>query len=117
MLAQLLRADLLPEAWIAAETPGSSACWRGTGPSLARLSTGRGSTGWPPITAMTAVRATGPGWAVAGRAGAADVVLCYPPDRLARKFAYQTLVEEFAVAGRGWSWSTAPTATARKTSC
>ena len=32
--------------------------------------------------------------------GCVDVVLCYSPDRLARKFAYQALlIEEFARAG------------------
>ena len=47
-----------------------------------------------------------------------DVVLCYSPDRLARKFAYQALlIEEFARAGRRWSSSTARAATAPKTSC
>ena len=37
-----------------------------------------------------------------------DVVLCYAPDRLARKFAYQAvLLQEFARAGTGWSSSRA----------
>ena len=50
--------------------------------------------------------------------GLVDVVLCYSPDRLARKFAYQALlIEEFARAGCGPSSSSARAATAPKTSC
>ena len=46
------------------------------------------------------------------------MVLCYSPDRLARKFAYQALlIEGLARCGTRCSSSTAPAATARKTSC
>jgi hypothetical protein len=46
------------------------------------------------------------------------VVLCYSPDRLARKFACQALLdEEFTRPGSGWSSSTARAGTAPRTSC
>ncbi len=49
--------------------------------------------------------------------GVIDVVLCYSPDRLARKFAYQALlIEEFNRAGCGWNSSRARVATAPRTS-
>jgi transposase len=51
ILAQLLRADLLPEAWIAPQP-----AWSGSGPSCAT-----GSTRWRLISAMTGRAATGPG--------------------------------------------------------
>ena len=68
ILAQLLRADLLPEAWIApAEVRQLRALLRHR-VSLVRLGTscGTGSTRSPPTTAMTGRPATGPGRAAAG---------------------------------------------------
>ena len=50
--------------------------------------------------------------------GCVDVVLCYSPDRLARKFAYQALlVDEFAGQGCGWSSWTGRRGDAPMTSC
>jgi predicted site-specific integrase-resolvase len=47
-----------------------------------------------------------------------DVVLCYAPDRLARKFAYQALLmEEFARAGTRVEFIKGPRGTAPRTSC
>jgi transposase len=67
ILAQLLRADLLPEAWIAPLGSGSSArcCGTGSAWSVSAPSCAPGSTRSPPATAMTAVPATGPGRAAA----------------------------------------------------
>ena len=49
--------------------------------------------------------------------GCVDVILCYSPDRLARKFAYQALRSRSSPApGCGWSSSRARVVTARKTS-
>ena len=46
-----------------------------------------------------------------------DVVLCYSPDRLARKFAYQVLlIEEFARAGTRVKFIKARVVTVPKTS-
>jgi hypothetical protein len=68
ILAQLLRADLLPEAWIApAKVRQLRAllrhriAWSASAPSC-----GTGSTRSPPTTAMTGRPATGPGRAAAG---------------------------------------------------
>jgi transposase len=68
ILAQLLRADLLPEAWIAPPAVRRLCALLRHRISLVRLGTqlATGSTRWPPTTAMTAVPATGPGWAAAG---------------------------------------------------
>ena len=50
--------------------------------------------------------------------GCIDVVLCYSPDRLARKFAYQALlIEEFAPVACGWSSSRARAVIPPKISC
>ena len=50
--------------------------------------------------------------------GYVDVVLCYSPDRLARKFAYQALlIEEFARAETKVEFASGPRGTAPKTSC
>src|SRR6478752_6916457 len=47
-----------------------------------------------------------------------DVVLCYSPDRLARKFAYQALLlEEFARAGTRVEFIRARAETRPRTSC
>src|SRR6478752_1369286 len=47
-----------------------------------------------------------------------DVVLCYAPDRLARKFAYQALLlEEFARAGTRVEFVRARAETRPRTSC
>ena len=47
-----------------------------------------------------------------------EVVVCYSPDRLARKFAYQALlIEEFTRAGTRSSSSRGRVGTARKISC
>src|SRR5689334_22077669 len=71
ILAQLLRADLLPEAWIAPlEVRQLRAllrhrpAWSGWGPACVT-----GSTRSPPATAMTGPPATGPGPAAAGWPG------------------------------------------------
>ena len=67
ILAQLLRADLLPEAWIAPPKVRSARCcgtgpaWSGSAPSSAT-----GSTRSPPTTATTGPPATGPARAAAG---------------------------------------------------
>ena len=64
ILAQLLRADLLPEAWIApAKVRASSArcCGTGSAWSASAPSCGTGSTRSPPTTAMTGRPATGSG--------------------------------------------------------
>ena len=46
--------------------------------------------------------------------GCVDVVLCYSPDRLARKFAYQALlIEEFARAGVRTQFVRGPPSTRR----
>ena len=68
ILAQLLRADLLPEAWIAPLESASCARCCGTGPAWSASAPRRatGSTRWPPITATTGPPATGPGRAAAG---------------------------------------------------
>ena len=68
ILARLLRADLLPEAWIAPAKVRQLRALLRHRISLVRLGTGlrTGSTRWPPITAMTAVPATGPGRVAAG---------------------------------------------------
>jgi transposase len=72
-LAQLLCADLLPEAWIAPQEVRqlrallrhrTGLAWSGSAPSCVT-----GSTLWPLTTAMTAARATGPGRAGPGLAG------------------------------------------------
>jgi hypothetical protein len=68
ILAQL-RADLLPEAWIApaagASAPRVAAAPGQPGPSRYAVAQ-PGSMRWPPITAMTGLAATGPGRAAAG---------------------------------------------------
>jgi hypothetical protein len=68
ILAQLLRADLLPEAWIAPPAVrqlrgccGTGPAWSGWVPSCAT-----GSTRWPPITVTTGPPVTGLGQAAAG---------------------------------------------------
>ena len=68
ILAQLLRADLLPEAWIAPPQVrqlrrccGTGPAWSGSAPSSAT-----GSTRSPPTTATTGPPATGPARAAAG---------------------------------------------------
>jgi hypothetical protein len=68
ILAQLLRADLLPEAWIVRRGSASSVrcCGTGSAWSGSPPRRGTGSTQWPPTMAMTAVPATGPGQAAAG---------------------------------------------------
>src|SRR6266704_63942 len=68
ILAQLLRADLLPEAWIAPPRSASSAPCCGTGPAWSGWvpSCGTGSTRWWLISGMTGRAATGPGRAAAG---------------------------------------------------
>jgi hypothetical protein len=73
ILAQLLRADLLPEAWIALPPVRPLRALLRHRASLVRLarSCATGSTRWPLTTAMTAARATGPGRA--GLAGRADL--------------------------------------------
>ena len=79
ILAQLLRADLLPEAWIAPpQVRQLRALPRRTGParSASAASSGTGSTRSPPTVAMTAVPATGPG------PGAAGWPSCGPRHRL-----------------------------------
>jgi|SRR5271165_751936 len=64
ILARLLRADLLPEAWLAPRRCASFARCCGTGPAWSGWVTG--STRSPPTTAMTGPPATGPGQAAAG---------------------------------------------------
>ena len=50
--------------------------------------------------------------------GCLDVVLCYSPDRLARKFAYQALlIEEFARASMRVEFVRGPRAIPPRTSC
>ena len=50
--------------------------------------------------------------------GCLDVVLCYSPDRLARKFAYQALLlEEFARAGVRVEFVKGPRGDTPETSC
>ncbi len=68
ILAQLLRADLLPEAWIAPAKVRQLRALLRHRISLVRLATqrGTGSTRSPPTTAMTGPPATGPGPAAAG---------------------------------------------------
>ncbi len=68
ILAQLLRADLLPEAWIAPQRCASSGRCCGTGPAWSGWapSCGTGSTRSPRTTAMAGPPATGPGRAAAG---------------------------------------------------
>lgn len=47
-----------------------------------------------------------------------DVVLCYSPDRLARRYAYQALlIDEFARVGTEVRFSTAPGRRLPRTSC
>src|SRR5271165_7488286 len=68
ILAQLLRADLLPEAWIAPQPVRQLRALIRHRISLVRLGTQlpTGSTRSPPTTAMTGPPATGPGRAAAG---------------------------------------------------
>jgi len=68
ILAQLLRADLLPEAWIARRRCASSVrcCGTGSAWSASAPSCVTGSTRSPPAMAMTGRPATGPGQAAAG---------------------------------------------------
>ena len=68
ILAQLLRADLLPEAWIAPPEVRQLRALLRHRASLVRLGTScvTGSTRSPPTTAMTGPPATGPGPAAAG---------------------------------------------------
>ena len=70
-LAQLLRADLLPEAWSPRQRSGSSARCCGTGPGWSGWapSSATGSTRWWPISATTGPAATCPGRAAAGWPG------------------------------------------------
>ena len=68
ILAQLLRADLLPEAWIAPAKVRQLRALLRHRISLVRSAPScvTGSTRSPPTTAMTGRRATGPGRAAAG---------------------------------------------------
>ena len=68
ILAQLLRADLLPEAWIAPPEVRQLRALLRHRVSLVRLGTQRatGSTRSPPTMAMTGPPATGPARAAAG---------------------------------------------------
>jgi hypothetical protein len=68
ILAQLLRADLLPEAWIARRRSASSGRCCGTGPGWSGCvpSSRTGSTRWWLISASTGPAATCPGPAAAG---------------------------------------------------